>query len=386
MPRHNAAIDYLRAFIIVLVLMHHSIIAYAPYATFNPVHFLWSAPIVDSRRWAGFDPLTLFNDIYFMSLMFFISGLFVWSGLVRKGARQFLRDRLLRLGVPFLLAVTVLMPIAFYPSFRMTGADPGFLAYWWHCFTVSAWPAGPAWFIWTLLAFDTTMAAIHQFAPRIGRRFEPAASQASSHPGQLILLFLAASGIVYLCLLLAFGRDKWFSYGPFSIQASRVLFYFTYFAAGVGIGAVGIEHGLLANGGWLQLRWARWLRAGLAGFAVIVLFEVEKAERGADWPLLAWEAGFAVIFACACAAMSLAMLALFLRFANRPIPLFEALHGNAYGIYLTHYIFIIWLQYSLLDLSLPAPAKAAIVFSGTLCLSWSLIALLRRIPIVARII
>ena len=47
MARHNEAIDYLRAFIIVLVLMHHSIIAYAPYASFNAVHFLWAAPIVD---------------------------------------------------------------------------------------------------------------------------------------------------------------------------------------------------------------------------------------------------------------------------------------------------------------------------------------------------
>ena len=386
MARHNEAIDYLRAFIIVLVLVHHSIIAYAPYAAFNAVHYLWAAPIVDSRRWAGFDALTLFDDIYFMSLMFFISGLFVWSGLVRKGARQFLRDRLLRLGVPFLVAVTLLMPVALYPSFRMTGADPGFLVYWWHCFTVAAWPAGPAWFIWVLLVFDSTMAAFYQFTPKIRRNFEPAALRAFSRPGQLTLLLLAISGIGYLGLLLPFGREKWFSYGPFSIQASRVLLYFIYFAAGVGIGAFGVERGLLARGGWLQLRWARWLCAASVGFAAVGLFEVEKAKRGANWPRLDWEPGYAVIFVFACAAISLAMLALFLRFADRPIQVFEALRGNAYGIYLIHYVFVVWLQFYLLDLTLPAPAKAAIVFSGTLFLSWSLVALMRRIPMVARII
>ena len=39
--RHNVAIDYLRAFVVVLVLTHHSVIAYAPYAHFDPTHYLW---------------------------------------------------------------------------------------------------------------------------------------------------------------------------------------------------------------------------------------------------------------------------------------------------------------------------------------------------------
>ena len=39
-----------------------------------------------------------------MTLMFFISGLFVWGSLQQKGAERFLRDRLLRLGVPFVAA------------------------------------------------------------------------------------------------------------------------------------------------------------------------------------------------------------------------------------------------------------------------------------------
>jgi hypothetical protein len=62
MTRHNVAIDYLRAFVVVLVLAHHSVIAYAPYAYFDTTHYLWGAPIVDSDRWFGFDLLTLFND------------------------------------------------------------------------------------------------------------------------------------------------------------------------------------------------------------------------------------------------------------------------------------------------------------------------------------
>ena len=34
-------------------------------------------PIVDTQRWLGFDIFCGFQDVYLMSLMFFLSGLFV---------------------------------------------------------------------------------------------------------------------------------------------------------------------------------------------------------------------------------------------------------------------------------------------------------------------
>ena len=58
----------------------------------------------------------------------------------------------------------------------------------------------------------------------------------------------------------------------------------------------------------------------------------------------------------------------------------------AYGAYLLHYIFIIWLQYAVYDPPLPVFAKFATVFIGTLSLSWGLTLLLRKIPLVARMI
>ena len=55
-------------------------------------------------------------------------------------------------------------------------------------------------------------------------------------------------------------------------------------------------------------------------------------------------------------------------------------------MYLIHYLFIVWLQYVLLTAALPAIAKAAIVFAGTLLASWSASAALRRVPACAQII
>ena len=53
--------------------------------------------------------------------------------------------------------------------------------------------------------------------------------------------------------------------------------------------------------------------------------------------------------------------------------------GQAYGIFLTHYIFIIWLQYAVYDYPWPASVKFAIVLGGTLALSWAVTALLRPV-------
>src|SRR4051794_7993741 len=122
MSRTSLALSNLRGAVIVIVLGFHSVLAYLdslpPSArTFDTPPYEWeSSPIVDSQRWLGFDLFCAWHDVYLMSLMYFLSGLFVWRSLTRKGAGRFLSDRLLRLGLPLIPAVFVLMPIALYPA------------------------------------------------------------------------------------------------------------------------------------------------------------------------------------------------------------------------------------------------------------------------------
>src|ERR1700719_4013280 len=81
----NAAIDRARTFLTLVVLLHHSVI---PYTYFGHT---------DPKSWIGFDCIVLATDSFFMAMFFFLSGLFVWPGLVHKAPQIFLRDRLLRL-------------------------------------------------------------------------------------------------------------------------------------------------------------------------------------------------------------------------------------------------------------------------------------------------
>src|SRR5215217_9421423 len=98
------ALDRARTFITLLVLIHHSAVNYTHFGN------------GDKMRWLGFDLVVLFNDSFFMACMFLISGLFVHSSLSRRGVSNFLRQRAWRLGVPLLISIFVLIPIAYYAS------------------------------------------------------------------------------------------------------------------------------------------------------------------------------------------------------------------------------------------------------------------------------
>src|SRR5262245_54982580 len=113
----NVPLGYLRMFCTLLVVAHHALLAYHPYAPAPPASLatpppIWQAfPVVDTRSSPGIDLFIGFNDTFFMSLMFLISGLFAWPSLSRKGAAAFTRDRALRLGLPFLVSAFALAPL-----------------------------------------------------------------------------------------------------------------------------------------------------------------------------------------------------------------------------------------------------------------------------------
>ena len=86
-------------------------------------------------------------------------------------------------------------------------------------------------------------------------------------------------------------------------------------------------------------------------------------------------------FVLSCASSSFFLVAVFLRFAGTRSQVLDSLSRNAYSMYLVHYVFVVWLQYALLNAPLFAYAKAAVVFGATLALSWAVSAALRRVPL-----
>jgi len=376
------ALDRARTFITLLVVIHHSAV--------NFTHFGNG----DRMRWLGFDLVVLFNDSFFMAFMFLVSGLFVHDSLARHGAGGYLRRRAWRLGMPLLVSIFVLIPIAYYASFlryHLPGTtDFNYFHYWGRMITTGPWPSGQSWFLWVLLVFDVIAAAIWMTAPKILGAFGRLIGALRSRPAIAFAAFVVVSVVSYLPLHLWFGDGAWFEPGhyPFPIQTSRILLYPAYFFTGVGIGVIGLRVGILAEDGEVERRWATWLSLAVLFFGLILLlvFAHHNWIENFASPALWWRAAYGTVFAMFSAAMAFTVLATSLRLSRASLWLLDAMQPSAYGIFLFHYMFIIWMQYFVYDPAWPAGVKAAMVFAVTLGGSWLLTVLLRKIPLVARTI
>lgn len=386
----NAPIGALRAFVTLLVIAHHTVLAYTPnpppLTAFGQSPYMWMAfPIRDPQKFELFGLLTLVNDLFFMSLMFFISGLFVADGLRAKGNGGFLGGRAARLGVPFVLGAGLLAPLAYFPAWLQAGGGfslPGFLDAWTH---LPFWPSGPAWFLWVLLAFGAIATAVNGLAPGAIDAMGRLVKGADRKPGLFFLGLVLASAVAYIPMSAIFTFMHWTQVGPFMVQTSRVLHYFVYFLAGVAVGAAGVGQGLTDPQGQLAKRWWAWHAAPIVPIVgVIAVFVMAFSPKHP--PKLFLDVFGGTMFAVACAALSFAALATFLRFVRKTGPIGASLQANAYGMYLTHYVFTSWLAWMLLPQQWGGLAKGVAVFAGATVLSWILTMGLRRTPLLGRIL
>lgn len=382
----NYWIDNLRATITMLVIAHHAAMAYANFAYFDRNRYISStSPVVDSSRWAGMDTFINFNDIFFMPLMFLISGLFLFSGLKKKGMRHFLADRFLRLGIPFAVSVTLIIPIAYIPSF--------FLAY--HYFNLNAfivdylgnerWPVGPPWFIWLLLAFYCLAALVPL------KIYEKASANLAAGPKKtfsLIFIWFVIIAVSLVPLSLWIGRYTWTGIGPFDFQLNRVAFYFVFFLTGATLGTFRWEIQLFTAERLLHKSWLFWTALSLLGFGLVELMTYKgfSAMAGFGVKPLFTNIIFEMVFIASCIFTTLAFLNVFKVFFNQTNRFWKSLSANAYGIFLIHYVFVSWLQFGLLDATIPVFIKALFVFLIASVASWFLVHLARKIKSVAAII
>jgi glucan biosynthesis protein C len=364
----DVSIDYLRAFVIVLVVFLHAALAYTSFSTFNETrYFESSAPVVDASRWPFLDLFVLFYDTFFMPLLFFVSGLFTFPSLERKGSRDFFIARLRRLGIPFAVGAILIAPLAFYPSYLLSTPESQ-TPYLVRFFTSDGWPVGPPWFLWMLLLFNGIVA--------LANRYAPGALAKLRRPPTVLVIFLVTI-VSFLAFNLFIPTYYWISLGPFDFQPARIGLYFASFLLGMAAGT-GQQW---RTTGWPR-HWGIWLGLGLFSFFVYIALFIE-----AIWlPVPAYQVALSVTFAVSCAGASLGSLGAFRRLVRRPRPIFDSVSSNSYGIYLIHYAFVLWIQFALIAVSWPPWIKFGVAFIGGFGLSWGTSALLRQISAVRRIL
>jgi glucan biosynthesis protein C len=384
--QRRLSLDYLRTTLTLLVIAAHSIGAYVTgVRRVFPNNLI---PVLDQQRHAAFTSFLHFNDNFLIALMFFLSGLFFWPALQRHGASNLLRGRLLRLGLPFAVFSGCILPLAYYPSWKLAGHHDSFFAYLPHHYREMGWPVGPPWFIWLLLLFDFAATAACLAAPRLVERGARRLERVIASPAAAFITLCGITLVLYVPMVLHSGSESWrtFFVAPLWFQTSRLFLDFAWFSAGIVLGMRGIDRSFLAEDGALARRWPLWAVAGCVCFTAL---ECVRNSQTAQWLALSGHKSDilqAIAWALSCTVVSFAFLAFFQARAYRRFSWMDSLTRSAYVLYLAHYVFVTWIQYWLLSVSLPVAVKAAVVFAGATLLSWITAQLLLRIPGVSKVV
>jgi surface polysaccharide O-acyltransferase-like enzyme len=362
-------VDNLRVALTALVVIHHAALAYSHIP-------LWYYSEPTDASGTLLDILLILDQSFFMGAFFLIAGLFVPGSYERKGARRFLRDRLVRLGVPLLLFAVVLRPlvsVGIYPVWRdevvQQGAEP---SYW--LFYLQTWSPGPMWFVEVLLVFSALYVLWRRMS---ARQVRPAPGPAP----------LGAAAIIGFAAGLALATYLWRLVVPVGafvpVLGLPTPAYLPQYAA---LFAVGL---IAARRGWLEglPRTAGRFGFAAAAVAAVALVLVLGSSGDAFLGHGTWQSLAAATCESALAVgMILGLLVLFRgRLADQG-PRRRFLSEHAYTVYVTHPVVLVALGYALSGVQAPAVAKFGLLAVLGVPLCWGLAFLVRALPGARRVL
>jgi glucan biosynthesis protein C len=351
-------VQWLRVFLISLVVAHH---AAQPY---GPTGGAWPIDDPANAGWLGY--FFSVNAAFFMGFFFLIAGYFTGSSFDRRGGAAFVRDRLVRLGIP-LVFVTFFV---FGPlTYILVRPPTGFADYFFRDY-IGRWQIeeGHMWFVAQLLAYSLLYGlwrAVRAWSGRSRREWSPPA------PGnRTILAYAVALGAVGALVRTQFPQDVWtMVLGVIPVEPAHLPQYASMFVIGIVAG----------RGGWFTnlptVVGVRWFLIGLVAIACAVVLSTFQNSLPFDMGV-AW----GVFEAFVCVGFILGLLVFFRRYCAKPGAWLQRLDGNVYGVYIVHLFIVVALQYAILSFDWPATLKFLCVAAVGLVLSFTVAALLRTIP------
>jgi glucans biosynthesis protein C len=362
-------LDNLKVLLVVGVIAVHTAIIYGVDGAFYLEDF-------DSMSDVSVGVLTAFVAVGFLfglGTFFLVAGRLSGPSLDRKGPGRFVRDRLVRLGIPVVFYILLLAPVMEYVKARDEGADEGFVSFAWGQLSDPA--PGPTWFLEALLAFSLAYALI--------RALRPADRPVSRRPlrgGQVVTVGVAIG-------VLSFATRLVVPYGEEHLHIQFALFpqYAILFGLGCAAG----------RRGWLETLTPELRRRcgvvgliGILGLPVLLLaggFTEDATQRDLYAGGWHWQsAGAAVEEATLAATLPLFLVGWFREHWTGQGPLLKRMSDAAYGAFIIHPPVIVGL--ALHRVAIPAELKFALVLAGGVAASFGLIALVLSSGVVRRVI
>ena len=358
-------IDDLRTALTVLVVVHHAAITYSTIP-----RWYYEEPVTDSSA-TLLDILVVLNQSFFMGAFFLISGFFVPGALDRRGARGFIGERLLRLGVPLLIWVLVVrVPVTVGPYIEardLAVAQGSDLPYW--RFYLESVNPGPMWFVEVLFAFSLLYVLWRIVVPTDRSRI-PATVPARAPGVVAIVGFGVGVAVVTYLWRIAVGMDD-------AILGLPSPAYLPQYAALFVVGLLAVRRG------WLEALSARAGRLGFATAAVasvavlaLLVLDGEAFLGGGTWQSLV----MALCESALALGAVIGLLVLFRDRAGRQGPVRRFLSAHAYAVYLVHPVVLVGVSYALRGVAAPAAGKFVLLTVLSLPLCWGVAYLVRALP------
>ena len=248
--------DNLRVLVITVVVVWHTAVVYLGVGD-TPSYY---EERTTSTLWpAVFAPATIIS-IFALGPLFLVAGWFSARSLARKGPGAFARARLLRLGVPLIVYIFLINPLADYLGHLRKSPHPS-LAHW----LSFDYAAGLMWFVAALLACSLVYALLRSVRPApVAHRWSGAQAMVAA-----AVLIAVTAFVVW---------QRWTLGNPSSFAHLR----WDYWPQGAGLFALGVWAG--EAGSWEDLTaWAPrlgWI--ALAAAAVFAAVGVSEKMHGHD--------------------------------------------------------------------------------------------------------
>lgn len=370
-------IDNIRILLISLVILTHLAITYGAIGS-------WYYKEVSgvSVSAALLTLLTSLFQTFFMGFFFLISAYFIPSSLKRKGTSLFVKDRLVRLGIPLIVWVLAISPIFGYLGARVMGEYIGSFSAWYTTVqpTIHYLGLGPLWFIFSLLVF--TLAYV---AWRMVRRENV---QGISNPRDFpslpaILMFAIFLGIVSFVIRILFPIG--YEWEIFSLQVPYYPQYIALFIIGL----------VAAGNDWLirvPSSTGRICATFALAFAIVqpLLLLTVNFSTGDLSPLLGglhWQSLVYSLWEQLTGIMIIiGLLWLFRERVNHQGPVAKAATADTYTVYIIHPLILVPLAFGLQSLLLPSIPKFILVSAVAIPLCFLIAHLIRALPGVTRVL
>jgi hypothetical protein len=365
-------LDYLRALNIVATLLFHSILAYSPFIQANDISNL-PIPFVDANTtFPVADIFLLIRPIFSMQLMFFISGLFTWRSLGKRGPIGYVVVRFKRLILPLVITWLFIMPVTYVPA--VIANQISFLPI----------RLTHLWFLWVLFVFDVIIAFIYSFL-----RIHIEGLIFFLNNFILTLLIGFTSVIAYLYSISHAGDTGWqpfFGSQVFLVPTGWLGLYFFYFLLGVVMGSRSLNNCVMSTN-WFSpfSNYSNGLTRSLI-CAILVLTLFLQLRANIDFLILRLGLSMAwtvvnILYVLSGLLIVASLILLSKRFLRRQHFLLDNLSLNSYGLYLIHYTFVVWIQFFLSHSLVIGFVKPLVVILLCISLSWYAADLLRRFPL-----